>query len=69
MLDGYLADRVDRVKALLAKCLSVQLAVTSGKQMRDRRILPDRHNLDLDCIRDHLPVLVASPSRQPIASG
>jgi len=26
MLDGYLADRVDRVKALLAKCLSVQLA-------------------------------------------
>jgi len=34
-----------------------------------RQVLADRHDLDLDRIRDLLPVLVAGPSRQPIPSG
>lgn len=34
-----------------------------------RQNLADRHDLDLDCIRDLFPVLVTGPSRQPIPSG
>jgi len=34
-----------------------------------RQVLADRHDLDLDRIRDLLPVLVTGPSRQPIPSG
>jgi len=35
--------------------------VMRKKQTRGRTMLPDRHNLDLDRIRDLLPVLVAGP--------
>ena len=34
-----------------------------------RQVLADRHDLDLDRIRDLLPILVTGPSRQPVPSG
>jgi hypothetical protein len=60
-------SRTKQYSLPIGSCQIGHLAGPAEQVGPDREVLPDRHNLDVDSVRNLSPVLVARLCRQPIA--